>query len=50
MLDEVRPVSPIGLVRIAYEGKALLDFFVGDNNMLNVSVISNLDGDDRNPS
>ena len=42
--------SGIGLVRIAYEGNALLDFFVGDNNLLNVSVVSNLDGDDRNPS
>ena len=39
--------SGIGLVRIAYEGKALLDFFVNDNNMLNVSVVSNLEGDDR---
>ena len=39
--------SGIGLVRIAYEGKALLDFFVNDNNMLNVSVISNIEGDDR---
>ena len=39
--------SGIGLVRIAYEGKALLDFFVGDNNILNVSVVSNLEGQDR---
>ena len=39
--------SGIGLVRIAYEGKALLDFFVGENNILNVSVVSNLEGDDR---
>lgn len=39
--------SGIGLVRIAYEGNALLDFFVGDNNMLNVSVVSNIEGDDR---
>ena len=39
--------SGIGLVRIAYEGKALLDFFVGDDNLLNVSVISNIDKDDR---
>ena len=39
--------SGIGLVRIAYEGKALLDFFVNDNNMLNVSVVSNLEGNDR---
>ncbi len=39
--------SGIGLVRIAYEGKALLDFFVGENNILNVSVVSNIEGDDR---
>jgi len=39
--------SGIGLVRIAYEGKALLDFFVGENNMLNVSVVSNIEGEDR---
>ena len=35
--------SGIGLVRIAYEGKAWLDFFVDDNNILNVSAVSNLD-------
>lgn len=39
--------SGIGLVRIAYEGNALLDFFVAENNMLNVSVISNLERGDR---
>jgi len=39
--------SGIGLVRIAYEGKALLDFFVGDNSILNVSVVSNLEGEDK---
>ncbi len=39
--------SGIGLVRIAYEGNALLDFFVAENNMLNVSVISNLEREDR---
>lgn len=39
--------SGIGLVRIAYEGKALLDFFVGDDSMLNVSVVSNLEGEDN---
>jgi hypothetical protein len=39
--------SGIGLVRIAYEGKALLDFFVGDNNVLNVSVVSNIEREDR---
>ncbi|MBW2582816.1 MAG: ATP-binding protein [Deltaproteobacteria bacterium] len=39
--------SGIGLVRIAYEGNALLDFFVAENNMLNVSVVSNLEKGDR---
>ena len=42
--------SGIGLVRIAYEGKALLDFFVGENNMLNVSVVSNLEREERKAS
>lgn len=39
--------SGIGLVRIAYEGKGLLDFFVGENNLLNVSVVSNLEEEIR---
>ena len=39
--------SGIGLVRIAYEGQAVLDFFVGENNILNVSVVSNIEEDDR---
>jgi hypothetical protein len=38
--------SGIGLVRIAYEGNGLLDFFVAENNMLNVSVVSNIEGED----
>lgn len=33
--------SGLGLARIAYEGKAIVDFFLGDNNLLNVSVVSN---------
>ena len=33
--------SGLGLVRIAYEGRAILDFYVGDNDILNVSAISN---------
>ena len=33
--------SGLGLVRIAYEGRAILDFYVGENNILNVSAISN---------
>ncbi len=37
--------SGLGLVRIAYEGKAILDFFVQDNNVLNVSAVSNLGRD-----
>jgi len=39
--------SGIGLVRIAYEGKALLDFFVGENHILNVSVVSNLEWEEK---
>ena len=39
--------SGIGLVRIAYEGNGLLDFFLAENNMLNVSVVSNLEKEDR---
>ena len=35
--------SGIGLVRIAYEGKAVLDFFVSEDQNVNVSVVSNLD-------
>ena len=33
--------SGFGLVRIAYEGKAILDFFVNEDNILNVSAVSN---------
>ncbi len=32
--------SGLGLVRIAYEGKAILDFFVSENSMLNVSALA----------
>jgi len=39
--------SGIGLVRIAYEGNAMLDFFLSENSMLNVSVVSTLEGEDR---
>ncbi len=39
--------SGIGLVRIAYEGKALLDFFLGENNIVNVSVVSNLEWEEK---
>ena len=33
--------SELGLVRIAYEGKAIIDFFVGEDETLNVSAVSN---------
>ncbi len=39
--------SGLGLVRIAYEGKSILDFFVGDDNILNVSAVSILEEDSR---
>lgn len=39
--------SGIGLVRIAYEGNALLDCVVSENNILNVSAIANLEKEDR---
>ncbi len=39
--------SGLGLVRIAYEGKSILDFFVGDDNVLNVSAVSILEEDSR---
>ena len=39
--------SGLGLVRIAYEGKSILDFFVGDDNVLNVSAVSMLEEDSR---
>jgi hypothetical protein len=32
--------SGLGLVRIAYEGRGIIDFFVGDDGLLSVSVIS----------
>jgi hypothetical protein len=34
--------SGLGLVRIAYEGKAILDFFVRDDNILNVSAVTKI--------
>jgi hypothetical protein len=42
--------SGIGLVRIAYEGEAMLDFFLSENNMLNVSVVSKIEEDKRSSS
>ena len=35
--------SGLGLVRIAYEGKAILDFFVGEDDTLNISAVSELE-------
>ncbi len=35
--------SGLGLARIAYEGGAILDFYVDDKNQLNVSAVSALD-------
>lgn len=34
--------SGLGLVRIAYEGGAILDFFVNEDGMVNISTISRL--------
>ncbi len=33
--------SGLGLVRISYEGKAILDFFLSEGNILNVSAVAN---------
>lgn len=33
--------SGLGLVRVAYEAKAILDFYVDDNATLNVSAVAN---------
>jgi hypothetical protein len=35
--------SGLGLARIAYEGGAILDFFVDEKNLLNVSAVSALE-------
>ncbi len=35
--------SGLGLVRIAYEGKAIIDFFVGEENAVNVSATAGID-------
>jgi hypothetical protein len=39
--------SGLGLARIAYEGKAILDFFLGEDDLLNVSAVSNFYSDYR---
>ncbi len=38
----------LGLARIAYEGKAILDFFVSDDNTLNLFAVRHFDGNFRN--
>jgi hypothetical protein len=35
--------SELGLVRITYEGQAILDFYLDENDTLSVSAISNLE-------
>ena len=36
-------VSGLGLAEIAYKGKAILDFFVSEDNILNVSAVTSID-------
>jgi len=33
----------LGLAKIAYEGRAMLDFFVGEDNFMNLFAVRNLD-------
>ena len=40
-----RKTNGIGLARIAYEAGAVLDFFVSEDNILNLSAVRNLNGD-----
>lgn len=35
--------SGLGLARIAYEGKAILDFFVNEDGILSLSALTSLD-------
>jgi len=39
--------TDIGLARIAYEAGAILDFFVSEDNILNLSAVRSLNGDCR---
>jgi hypothetical protein len=39
--------NDIGLARIAYEAGAILDFFVSEDNILNLSAVRSLNGDCR---
>ena len=40
--DLESPVSRLGLVRIAYEGQSVLDFYVNEDNVLAISAIRRL--------
>ena len=42
-----REANGIGLARIAYEAGAILDFFVSEDNILNLSAVRNFNGDCR---
>jgi len=37
--------NDLGLVKIAHEGGAILDFFVSEDNFLNLSAVGSLDSD-----
>ena len=37
--------NDLGLVKLAYEGGAILDFFVSEDNFLNLSAVGSLDRD-----
>jgi hypothetical protein len=39
--------NDLSLLKIAYEGGAILDFFVSEDNFLNLSAVGSLDGDGR---
>jgi hypothetical protein len=36
--------SGLGLARITYEGRAVLDFYLDENDMLSVSAVSDIEG------
>jgi hypothetical protein len=39
--------SGLGLTRIAYEGRSVIDFYVDEGNVLAVSAVYRRDGEDR---
>jgi len=45
--SHVRRSIGLGLTRIAYEAGAILDFYVSEDNILNLFAITNLNGDNR---